>query len=226
MLDKESEILRNSRNSQRLIAISLIALGFVMAIIAVTLLIRDHATEPQPPANAQQSTNVPSSKKPTQAAIDSYSVAPGFPKYINIPAIKVPKTRIIQLGLMKNNEIATPNNIFDTGWYNGSAKPGQSGAMFVYGHVSSWTADGIFYNLKKLQPGDNIIITRGDNKKFTYQVDSLKIYPSEKVDMSKVLAPIDASKPGLNLMTCTGKIIKGTSEFSERLVVFTSLVKD
>ena len=29
---------------------------------------------------------------------------------------------------------------------------------------------------------------------------------------------------GLNLMTCTGEAIAGTSEFNERLVVFTSLV--
>jgi hypothetical protein len=42
--------------------------------------------------------------------------------------------------------------------------------------------------------------------------------------MKQVLSPINPNKPGLNLMTCTGHVMKGTSEFSERLVVFTSLV--
>jgi len=165
----------------------------------------------------------PSSAKPRQQTIDSYQVSPDLPRYIAIPSIKVTKTRVIQLGLGKNDQIAAPNNIYDTGWYKGSAKPGQNGAMFIYGHVSNWSANGIFYNLKKLHPGDKIIITRGDNKVFIYQVDSTRVYPYNKVPMQTVLAPTDSSKPGLNLMTCTGQIIKGTSEFNERLVVFTTL---
>lgn len=225
MPEQRQSSLRSPRRNRRqqFIARLLIVLGLILAAVAVLLLIHNHSAEPQPPAGAMQSTNAPSSKKPPQAAVNSYNVAPDLPKYISIPSINISKTRIIQLGLMKNNEIATPNNIFDTGWYNGSAKPGQAGAMFIYGHVSSWTADGVFYNLKKLRLGDKIIITRGDNKKFTYQVNALKIYAHDKVDMNKVLAPSDTSKPGLNLMTCTGQVIKGTSEFSERLVVFTSL---
>ena len=91
-------------------------------------------------------------------------------------------------------------------------------------NVSSWTANGVFYNLKQLQPGDKVIITRGDNKTFTYQVVSSKVYNYKKVDMQAALSPIESNKPGLNLMTCTGQVIKGTSEFNERLVVFTSLV--
>jgi LPXTG-site transpeptidase (sortase) family protein len=125
---------------------------------------------------------------------------------------------------MKSGQIAVPDNIYDTGWYDGSSKPGQPGAMFIYGHVSSWTADGVFYNLKKLKTGDQIIVTRGDNTTFTYQVSLTKIYPYNNVDMNTVLAPVNPAKPGLNLMSCTGQVIKGTSEFNERLVVFTSLI--
>ena len=43
--------------------------------------------------------------------------------------------------------------------------------------------------------------------------------------MSQVLSPVNPTKPGLNLITCTGQVISGTSEFNERLVVYTSLVK-
>jgi sortase A len=182
-----------------------------------------------PPGNLAISSvdvaSAPSSVKPAAQVVASYSVAPSLPKYISIPAIGISNTRIIRLGILANGQIATPDNIFDTGWYDGSAKPGQAGAMFIYGHVSSWTADGIFYNLKKLKPGDDITITRGDNQIFTYQVVTSKIYPYMNVDMSAVLSPVNPSIPGLNLMTCTGQVISGTSEFNERLVVFTSLVK-
>lgn len=169
--------------------------------------------------------DAPSSEKPSRKAVDNYSVASDVPKYINMPAIGVSKTRVETLGLKDSQQIATPNNIYDAGWYKDSAKPGQKGAIFVYGHVSSWTANGAFHDLKKLHPGDQVTVTRGDNKNFTYQVVRSKTYPHNKVDMDAVLSPADPHKPGLNLMTCTGHIIKDTSEFDERLVVFTSLVK-
>jgi sortase (surface protein transpeptidase) len=170
--------------------------------------------------------NAPSSTRPAAATIASYSVAPTLPKYIAIPAIDIGNTRIIQLGLTGSGQIATPDNIYDTGWYNGSVKPGQPGVMFIYGHVSSWTANGIFYNLKKLMPGENIVITQGDGQIYDYQVIETKVYPYNNVDTKAVLSPVNPNTPGLNLMTCTGQVIKGTSEFNERLVVFTSLVKN
>jgi hypothetical protein len=42
--------------------------------------------------------------------------------------------------------------------------------------------------------------------------------------MQQVLSSVNPDQPGLNLMTCTGQVIKGTSQFNERLVVFTTLV--
>ena len=188
-----------------------------------------YLNQPGPPkltgkAKAIELSSAPSSTKPTASTINSYSVPPNQPKFISIPAIGVDNAMVIRLGLLKNGSITTPDNIYETGWYENSAAPGQMGAMFIFGHVSSWTADGVFYNLKRLVPGNLIKITRGDNKEFTYKVVALKIYPYTKVDMNQVLAPINKNLPGLNLMTCTGKVIPGTSEFNERLVVFSQQV--
>jgi hypothetical protein len=118
---------------------SLIIIGVITFIFSASILYKNN-THPNPQGPAGTIQSAPSSNKPTQKAITTYTVAPDLPKYISIPAIDVPQTRIIQLGLLKNGQIATPDNIYDTGWYNGSAKPGLSGAMFIYGHVSSWTA--------------------------------------------------------------------------------------
>ncbi|HEU4966488.1 MAG TPA: class F sortase [Candidatus Saccharimonadales bacterium] len=205
---------------KKLISAVLCLLGTACMASAVVLVVRDRVGIPKPPPGALHSSAAPSSVRPAQNVVNAYSVAPDLPKYISIPAIGVAKARVVRLGVMKDSAIATPDNIFDTGWYSGSAKPGQPGAMFIYGHVSSWTASGVFYDLHKLRPDDAIIITRGDNTVFSYRVVTSKVYPYTDVDMSQVLSPVDAGKPGLNLMTCTGDVIKGTSDFSERLVVF------
>jgi LPXTG-site transpeptidase (sortase) family protein len=197
----------------------------IIGIIGIVLSFMINANQPKPPkiAKGVAVQAAPSSVKPAPETVAAYNVPPSDPKYIAIPAINIANTPVLKLGLLKSGAIATPDNIYDTGWYDGSSLPGQSGAMFIYGHVSSWTANGIFYNLKKLAAGDKIIITRGDNTVYNYQVISSEIYPYNNVNMSQVLAPVN-SQPGLNLMTCTGQVIKGTSEFNERLVVFTSLV--
>jgi LPXTG-site transpeptidase (sortase) family protein len=204
-------------------AYALLTAGFLGLGISAWLYYHAQATQPKP-TDAIHMANAPTATKPTAQAVASYTVAPDLPKYIAIPSIHVAQARVIRLGHMANGQIATPDNIYDTGWYQDSAKPGQSGAMFIFGHVSNWSANGIFFNLKKLRPGDTVTVTRGDNRQFTYKVVSTKTYPSDKVDMHAVLSPVNAAKPGLNLMTCTGHIIKGTSEFDTRLVVFTTLV--
>ncbi|HUD05389.1 MAG TPA: class F sortase [Candidatus Saccharimonadales bacterium] len=207
------------------LAYLLIACGLILAIIAIVLSIHHNRTEPKPPPGALTSKSAPTSVKPTRQATVSYSVPALNPKYIAIPAIGISNTDVLKLGLLSNGAINVPDNIYQTGWYDGSSLPGHSGAMFIYGHVSSWTADGIFYNLKKLVPGDIMTITTGNNTVYTYRVIKSAVYPYTSVPMNTVLAPVSDSTPGLNLMTCTGTVIKGTSEFNERLVVYTSLVK-
>ncbi|HSX36820.1 MAG TPA: sortase [Patescibacteria group bacterium] len=214
------------------LTVPLALISFGLVIIGAGVI--DYLSQPVAPpvvkavahaaAKAVHVQGAPSAVKPSATAVANYTVAPDLPKYVSIPSIGVATARVIQLGLSGNGQIATPDNIYDTGWYNGSAKPGKQGAMFIYGHVSSWQANGVFYNLKKLRPGDYVTITRGDNTTYTYQVVTSKTYPYNNVDMDEVLSPIDASTPGLNLMTCTGQVMAGTSEFSERLVVFTKLV--
>jgi sortase (surface protein transpeptidase) len=206
------------------LAALLITCGLVLAVVASLMIIHQHKTEPKPPPGALTSKSAPSSVKLKPQIVATYTVPPTDPKYIAIPAIGISNTPILKLGLTSSGAIAVPDNIYETGWYEGSSKPGEAGAMFIYGHVSSWTADGTFYNLHKLQPGDDILIRRGDNTTYTYRVIKSVVYPYNAVPMDTVLVPVDANAPGLNLMTCTGQVIQGTSDFNERLVVFTSLI--
>lgn len=165
----------------------------------------------------------PSTVKPSTSAVGNYVVGPTMPRYLNIPKLGV-HARVLSLGITKSGALATPNNVFDTGWYNESSLPGQPGAMLIDGHVSSWTAHGVFYGLKNLQPGDEIQVERGDGTTFNYQVVKSQTYDSSSVDMNAAVNPVTPGKPGLNLITCTGQVKPGTSEFNQRIIVFASQV--
>ena len=164
----------------------------------------------------------PSTRKINPSEFDSYTVPANNPRYIFIPSIDV-KAMVKPLGLTKNNQIQSPSNVYDAGWFKLSNLPGKPGAMLVDGHISSWTSKGIFYNLKSLNIGQTIVIEKGDGIKIKYKVIRSKTYDASNVDMQALLNPVNPNKPGLNLITCTGNVIKGTSEFDSRLIVFSEL---
>jgi len=168
-------------------------------------------------------TAVPATAKPSSHDISTYTVAPDLPRYLKIPKLGV-FARVRQVGLTSSGALDTPANVYDSAWYNGSAKPGLSGASVIDGHVSSWNTRGVFYGLKKLQPGDSVQVTRGDGTVITYQVVKTQTYSSNNVDMQAAMTPVTAGRPGLNVITCSGQVIKGTSQFNQRLIVFTEQV--
>lgn len=193
------------------------------AALGVVLPSRQQPAAASQPAVAPEQGG-PSSDKPSDQAVAGYRVPPNDPKYLAIPSLGIGKTRILKLGLRSDGDMATPNNIHDVGWYEGSARPGVQGAAFLYGHLSNWEARGVFYKLKNLNTGQKIIVTTGNDTSYTYEVVITKTYPYNKVDMPAALRPVDGSVSGLNLMTCAGRIIAGTNEFEERLVIFARLV--
>ena len=167
--------------------------------------------------------SAPSTVKPSASAVTSYAVAPDLPKYFILPGYDT-KARILPMGIDANGALKTPGNVHDVGWYNASSKPGLSGAMLLDAHVSSWTTEGVFYHLKDLKTGDTVQVQRGDGTTYTYRVVKTQTYDYQHVDMKAAVMPVNESKPGLNMITCGGKVIPGTNEFDQRIVVFTEQV--
>jgi LPXTG-site transpeptidase (sortase) family protein len=170
--------------------------------------------------NSSNSDSAPDEKQPDPATFGSFKVSPSLPKYIKISKIGV-NARVLRMSVNSKNQLMAPGNIYDAGWYENSAKPGDAGgAMLIDGHVHGPTKPGVFMNLKKLQAGDEITIVRGDDHTFKYKIVNSIAYDANNVDMNRLLVSADTSKPGLNLITCTGSIEKGTTEYTQRLAVF------
>ncbi len=159
----------------------------------------------------------PDESKPSDAAYGSYNVAPDLPRYVRIPKIGV-NAMVRRQSVDKKGVLQSPNNVHTAGWYDGSSKPGEGGAVLLDGHVAGPTTQGVFYDLKKLVAGEKIEVQRGDGKVFNYKVVSAESKKADQVDMAKALLPIVPGKSGLNLITCTGKV--NGWHYDERLVVY------
>ncbi|MES2970729.1 MAG: class F sortase [Patescibacteria group bacterium] len=161
---------------------------------------------------------VPSEDDPP-ANVGAYSVAKDLPRLLTIEKIGL-SARVRRVGIGPNNTMKAPASIFDAGWYEGGAKPGENGTVVLDGHVSGPTKRGVFYGLKTLQAGDKIKLERGDGEIFSYTVVELETIDEDKVDMSKVLTSSVAGKPGLNLITCSGKFNAATNQYAQRTVAY------
>lgn len=210
------------RKSQRL-QLALFFTAAVVLVIGIVVFLKESHDHRALARRAAAAGSAPSTTKPGVAAVANYTVPADHPRYLNIPKLDV-HARVLSLGTLASGALAAPNNVFDTGWYDESSLPGQPGAMLIDGHVSSWTTKGVFYGLKNLKPGDELQVVRGDGTVFTYQVVKSQVFPADQVDMKAAMTPIVSGRPGLNLITCTGKIKPGTSEFNQRIVVFTKQV--
>ncbi len=162
----------------------------------------------------------PSEEPVSNSAIANYFVTnPEDPRYIRIPDLGL-MARVKNLGIDSSGAVDAPGNINDAGWYNGSARPGgEYGSSLVLGHVSGWTAPGIFKKVDSLKPGSVIEIEKGSGERIQYMVKQTRSVKVDQIDMSEILTPDNPNEAELNLMTCSGKYNRETDTYEERLVI-------
>lgn len=188
------------------------------------------ATDPTTPTNAeaQHATEGSDKTQVSAANMRKYAVAPDLPKTLYISKLKI-TARILPMSVNVDGSVQAPKNIFDSGWYNGSVKPGEIGAMFIDGHSSGSTHEGLFGNLSTLVEGDTLQVEKGDGTRLTYKVVHTAIVDLQNVDMKKLLLPYGNVLRGLNLMTCTGSWINENTKsptLNQRVEVFTEQIKN
>ena len=152
-------------------------------------------------------------------SVKDYKVDKDLPRRLTI--IKIGLDTVIQKqSATADGQVTVPTNINTVGWYDGSDKPGDKGAMLLMGQISGPTKDGVFKKLDKLAPGDLITIEKGDGSVYYYSVVSTQKYNNSEIDSKKLLSPINPSKSGVNLMTFSGQLDPTNKDYNGRLVVF------
>ncbi|MFZ1258777.1 MAG: class F sortase [Candidatus Saccharimonas sp.] len=166
-------------------------------------------------------SSLPTNEKPKDPNyIQNYKVGPQLPQTIVINKIKV-HARVMQVGTDKEGRMDVPKTAYDVGWYTGSSRPNEPGAMVIDGHVQGVGGGAIFTHLDTLVTGDTVSIIRGDGKQFDYKVVATEKVPLNEVNMAKLLVSADTTKPGMNLITCAGNFSQSSQTYSDRTIVYT-----
>lgn len=161
--------------------------------------------------------------KPPVDVLAAYHVAPDLPRALYINKLGI-AARIKPMSLNADNSIQAPINIYDSGWYDGSAKPGEPGAVFIDGHSSGASHFGLFGRLDSLVVGDEIQVEKGDGTRVSYKVVHTDVVDLDKVDMNSMLKPYGDAVNGLNLMTCAGNWINNDTTLNKRVLVYTEQI--
>lgn len=160
---------------------------------------------------------------PSLASTPTPSPTPAIPEptYFSIPKIQV-AAPIIPVGTDGYGKMELPADISTVGWYSPGFKPGEKGNAVIAGHLDSASGAGaIFYNLKELSLGDELLVTGQDGIIRTFTVTDKKIFPYDQVPMEEVFGSIEEKR--LNLITCTGFWNGAMHNYSHRMVVFSQL---
>ncbi|WP_160297222.1 class F sortase [Paenibacillus sp. IHBB 10380] len=165
----------------------------------------------------QTSTKIPHQKK-----IESNVSLPQpfMPKHLIIPTINV-SANIKPVGVLENGQMDILKATDVVGILHPGILAGAKGNLVLDGHVDSYTGPAVFFNLKKLKPGDVIIIRDNKDHQLTYRVESVETFITSQAPIHRIFGETDDIR--LNLITCTGRYSRKKKEHEQRLIVFAKL---
>lgn len=146
-------------------------------------------------------------EEPTVEEVDAYAVEENKPRYLTVEKLGIVKARVLPMGVNTLGELATPNNVYDVGWYEASGLPGRGGTMIIDGHNGGPHVFGVFKNLPSLVDGDMIEVERGDGKIFKYRVVDSEAIPLGDADayMAVAASSPEPGRESVTLISCTGE---------------------
>lgn len=176
------------------------------------------AAGPPPPGTITTGTTGPRFiRRLGEAATTASRV--GQPVRLKIPAIHVDAV-VEQVGKAADGSMDVPRSFDETAWYQLGARPGEPGNAVIDGHVDSTTGKAVFWDLRKLTRGDQIVVVGDDGVERRFVVVDSGKYATADVPLMRVFGP--ATGVHLNLITCdaTTTFNRATESYDGNFVVY------
>ena len=196
----------------------IIGIGIIFAFVGILLGIafpREEVVSPSD-TNTQSEKTVPGQKNET-------STRPGIPKTLIIEKIDV-SVPVEQVGLDSEKRMDIPKNWANTGWFMYGPRPGEKGNAAIDGHVDTPSGSpSVFYNLKSLKVGDEIVVVDEINERFRFRVTKIANYDTNQFPLDEGFG--EHPKARLNLITCDGTFDRASQDYSNRVVAYSELIE-
>ncbi|MDQ2784790.1 MAG: class F sortase [Chloroflexota bacterium] len=124
------------------------------------------------------------------------------------------------VGQTPDGAMDVPKDFNDTAWYDLGVRPGAPGNAVVDGHVDSTTGKAVFWDLRKLVSGDQIIVVGDDGVERPFVVTASEAYTRADVPLDRLFGP--TAETHLNLITCDSSTAfdRTRGEYAGSLVVY------
>jgi hypothetical protein len=217
---------RRLQTKNRAIAPVLLALTALLLLVGTTCLVAGLQEHRHPLAGPVRQRPVPTVRaaaapSPAAAAPAPVVVARSVPVAVRIPSIHL-AVWLTTLGLNADGTVAVPTSVQVPGWFSPGPSPGQVGSAVILGHVDSYQGPGVFFQLRSLQPGDQIEVNLSDGVIATFEVTSVVQYEKSAFPDQKVYGSNGSSE--LQLVTCGGTFDPQTGHYLSNIVVYSSFV--
>lgn len=138
------------------------------------------------------------------------------PTRVVVPAIAVDSS-LVRLGLDEDGRLEVPDDADDAGWWSGGTAPGARGPAVIAGHVDSATGPAVFYKLRRLHPGNEIVVV-GAEGSVTFTVDRVEQHAKNAFPTERVYGGTD--RPTLRLVTCGGRFDRSDGHYDDNVIVY------
>ncbi|MBW3604825.1 MAG: class F sortase [Actinobacteria bacterium] len=209
---------------------SRLAAGAASAVVGALLGVAVLIVLDQPPVQpeviapiAAAATEAPSDPAapvtPARVSSDTATDAaaePAPPARVVIPSIDV-DADVAGVGLNADQSMEVPD-FGEAGWYTPGPRPGAVGPAVIAAHVDSVDGPDVFYRLKELNAGDEIIVEHADGASSTFVVQRSEQQRKEDLPVERIWNTTDQAV--LRLITCGGDFNAQRRSYGSNVIVY------
>ncbi len=117
------------------------------------------------------------------------------------------------------SQMDVPDNVTDVAWYRFGPSPGEAGSAVLAAHVDlAGQGPGVFFDLRKLEKGDSVVITYTDRSERSFRVIARTVYAKDELPTDVLFAK--EGPPVLTLITCGGAFSRSDRSYDSNVVVY------
>ena len=177
------------------------------------------AASSSPPA-----TTTPASPSPTPTSA-SASPTPS-PPVAELPESAPTKVRIPSLGVdattvtlgLDGNEMETPADPDQVGWFTGAHTPGAPGRAVLAGHLTWNGRNTVFARLPDVAVGALVEVDREDGTTAKFEITEVSTFEKDQFPTDEVYA--STVEPSLVLITCGGDYSESEHYYDSNIIAF------